>query len=147
MTAPTPDLEAHLRALSSRATEGGMYEANKTLLVGDMAAALIEAADTLAAVTADHNYERTQHEITKQTLDQAWEELHASKQMHEQARTLLDQTLTERDEIQAETHKVAEMYRIVVKQLADAPHDSGCASGTMANVDEFYPCSCWKAGL
>ncbi|WP_152970132.1 hypothetical protein [Frigoribacterium sp. RIT-PI-h] len=33
------------------------------------------------------------------------------------------------------------------QQIGDAPHGVGCASGTMANVDEFYPCSCWKAGL
>jgi hypothetical protein len=29
--------------------------------------------------------------------------------------------------------------------IDDAPHDPDCACGTMMNVEEFFPCSCWKA--
>jgi hypothetical protein len=47
-----------------------------------------------------------------------------------------------RDEAVAENLRIAEMYRVVVKQLADAPHDSTCLGWTLNN-----PCTCWKAGL
>lgn len=119
----------------------------------DRAQALL---DGIAAVTAERDYERTQHDITKQTLDQAWEELHASKQMHEQARSLLGQTLTERDQARdSDTVPIVEYEEAVVKrdealayahhkdqQLADAPHQLDCSTLTHAG-----DCDCWKAGL
>jgi hypothetical protein len=71
--------------------------------------------DALAALTAEREAESANHEATKSALDQAW----------------------------TDTHALAEMYRFVVKQLADAPHDQSCdlMRGYMG------PCDCWKADL
>lgn len=128
MTAPTPEriLEAIRDVKRIRGTVGA--DSNEDYYLAENV--LIEAAASLAAVTAER--------------DQAIENARASQQMHEDARRLLDQTLTERDAGQADNHKIAEMYRIVVKQLADAPHSLGCHSG-YNRVSDI--CNCWKAGL
>lgn len=34
-----------------------------------------------------------------------------------------------------------------LQDIIDGDHGRDCASGTMMNVEEFYPCSCWKADL
>lgn len=34
-----------------------------------------------------------------------------------------------------------------LQDVIDGDHGRDCASGTMANVEEFFPCSCWKADL
>lgn len=34
-----------------------------------------------------------------------------------------------------------------LQDIIDGDHGRDCASGTMANVEEFFPCSCWKADL
>lgn len=80
VTDSTPDIETRLRALSVRATEGGMYEANETLLVANMAAALIEAADALAVVTAERDQARqvladAPHESDCRALADEYEDL------------------------------------------------------------------------
>lgn len=116
-----------------------------------------EAADALAAVTAERDQARDQNAATTRTLHRAWGDLGAAlenaralQQMHEQARLLLDQTLTERDAVQADNHKIAEMYRTVVNQLADAPHGWACDFNVVPGLDRVpddAECTCWKAGL
>ncbi len=34
-----------------------------------------------------------------------------------------------------------------LQDIIDGDHGRDCAAGTMMNVEEFYPCSCWKADL
>jgi hypothetical protein len=74
--------------------------------------------DALAAVTAER--------------DQAVENARASQQMHEDARQLLDETLTERDEL-----RTAVLY---------APHGPHCNLSGVYSPEE-PDCNCWKAGL
>lgn len=64
----------------------------------------------------------------------------------QQAADALAAVTAERDQVQAETHKVAEMYRFVVNQLADAPHHTGCQSWSATPFSGAH-CNCWKAGL
>lgn len=59
----------------------------------------------------------------------------AASQMHEEARLLLDQALTERDQ--------------ALQVLADAPHAPGCWAYSVKTGLPDYPgdCNCWKAEL
>jgi hypothetical protein len=73
-----------------------------------------------------HNGEYLLKEWQEVTADLA-----ASIRMHEEARALLDQTLTERDELR--------------KTLADAPHGPYCSSGIAVPEGPRYLCDCWKS--
>jgi hypothetical protein len=107
MTAPTPDT-------SPKMIEATVYDLHfqaSNHETGDDAEWTHGVADLLAAVTADRN---------------------ASIQMHEQARALLDQTLTERDQAR--------------QMVADAPHACSCRQYYVNGVGDVG-CTCWKVGL
>jgi len=89
MTAPTPDLDYDTIWEAGRA-DG--YEAGRD-----------EYAHALAAVTAERDQERGQHEATKSTLDKAWDDLRQARQMLADAEKKiasmeLDESLREEDE-------------------------------------------------
>jgi len=133
MTAPTPDVQdISSRAARVTSADWGVVPLMEIVrLAADDIPALVNA---LAAVAAERDRERAQHEATKSTLDQAWADLHAEKQMREETRVLLDQALTERDQAR--------------QMLADAPHDYNCLMRipvTMRIPED--KCTCWKAGL
>jgi hypothetical protein len=41
--------------------------------------------------------------------------------------------------------EAVETIRNLHALIAKAPHGYECASGTMMNVEEFFPCDCWKS--
>lgn len=74
-----------------------------------------------------HNGEYLLKEWQEVTADLA-----ASVQMHEEARALLDQTLTERDDLR--------------KTLTDAPHMDYCQFSYLSGYENIR-CTCWKAEI
>jgi exonuclease VII small subunit len=141
MTAPTPELSDLARSIKSlERTAKATLTRFGSRLPSDARIVL----DALAAVTAD---------------------LNASIQMHKQARSLLDQTLTELDQARealaadnklgafetgktigaAEVRKELDQAR---QMLADAPHAEDCPMWLPDTIRiPEDKCFCWKAGL
>lgn len=96
MTAPTPEIvEIAHQFLRFSVISGSPVSFNPP----DLRALL----DHVAAVTAERDQERAQHEATKSTLDKAWDELHQARQMLADAEKKiasmeLDESLREEDE-------------------------------------------------